>query len=157
MEAAEIIRFASLPIADTNRSLTALAAALRLAGWEVRNLDLDLVAGRATVELRRDDGRWVLLSVDAHGRASIERHQRTVVLGRHSSARGRVVRSEQIEDVFLGRQRCDGARSALRALCNYVADNPAPGRPALPSSAVRAAFAPLMSVPAKMLDKAEEP
>lgn len=144
MGAAEIIRFVARP---AEIPLARLAAVLRLAGWEVRNLDLDLVAGRATVELHRDDGRWVLLSADALGRASIERNQRTVSLGRHSSARGRIPLSPQVADTFLGRQRFEGPRAALRSLCAYVADNPAPGKRMLSASEVRAAFAPLMSAP----------
>src|SRR5690606_27333873 len=128
-------------------ALAHLAATLRLAGWEARTIDLDFVAGRATVELHRDDGRWVLLSVDALGRAQIERHHRSITLGRHSSSRGKIPLSPQIADVFLGRQRYEGPRAAMRALCSYVADNPAPGKQALTVKSVRALFAPLMAKP----------
>ena len=43
-----------------------------------------------------------------------------------------------VEDTFLGRERWRNAREALLAASSYVAENPAPGREALPASAVRA-------------------
>lgn len=138
-------------------SIAVLSSVLHLAGWELRDIDLDLISGRARVELHRYDGRRVLLSTDAIGRTSLERSHRTIALGRHSSTRGRIPLSPQIEDEFLGRQRCEGPRSGLRALCSYVATNPAPGRQELPPSAVRAAFAPLMGAPARAALREEAP
>lgn len=124
----------------TTTDLKALAAVLHLAGWEVRNVDLDLVAGRAVVELHRYDGRWVYLSADDLGRASIERWHRNAVVTRYQGG----PQCDGFEDLFLGRTRCEGARSALRSLCSYVADNPAPGFRTLAAPDVRRALAPLM-------------
>lgn len=125
--------------------LVVFETTLRLVGWGPRNIDIDLASGRVVVELHRDDGRWVLLSADSLGRVCMERHQRRVALGRHSSRLGRIPLSPQVEDVFLGRQRFNGFRSGLRSLCAYVAQNPAPGKPELPPNAVRTALAPLLN------------
>lgn len=120
------------------RRMGALGATLRRVGWEVRELDLDLHAGRLTVEAHRDDGRWLRLTADPLGRVHLERWHRRIVL------RG-VPQSPHVDDQFLGRQRCEGSRSGLRRLCGYVAANPAPGREALPAPAVRRALAPVMA------------
>lgn len=60
-----------------------LAATLARVGWEVRTLDLDLVSGRAVVELHRVDGRWLYLVADSLGRASVERWHREAVVTRY--------------------------------------------------------------------------
>ena len=130
-------------------SMTALCVVLGHIGWEVRNVDLDLVAGRATVEVHRHDGRWLYFSVDPLGRASIERWDRTIRLGRRAADKGGP-QSPQIEDTFLGRTRCEGARSGLRSLCTYLADNPAPGFPQIAPATVRRALAPTMNEPATL-------
>lgn len=124
-----------------------LAAVLQSAGWEPRNLDIDLVEGRLGVELHRADGRWVWLHADAHGRVHLERWHRTTTIGTRATDVGRIAQSTQLSDDFIGRVRCEGLRSGLRRLCAYVADNPAPGFPALPAPAIRAALAPLLNPP----------
>lgn len=105
-------------------------------GWEIRSVDIDLSTGKAVARLFRFDGRWLYLSADASGRAVIERWQREKVVE---------CGSPSIRDRFLGRTSCAGARSALRSLCDYVAENPAPGLDALPVGSVRDAVRLLMS------------
>ncbi len=93
------------------------------------------------VRLFRADGRWLFLSADAEGRATIERWQREETFDRRKGGAG----FDAIHDHFLGRLRCDGARAALRMLCTYVAENPAPGHVALPAADIRAAVRLLMN------------
>ena len=119
----------------------ALAYGLHVAGWEVRAIDVDLVAGRLVVELHRYDGRWVYLAARADGGASIERWHRRTVVTRYRGG----PECDGFEDQFLGRSRACGIRSGLRSLSNYIADNPCPGRPVLTVSDVRALIAPLLA------------
>lgn len=102
-----------------------LASVMRRAGWEIEHVDLDFTGERPRVEIKvmRTDGRWLFATVDSHGRATIERFQRNMYLGHSSHAKGRVPMSEQIEDVFLGRDRYQGGRAMLRGLTAYIADN----------------------------------
>lgn len=110
-------------------ALSGVARTLARSGWELRNLDADLVAGRLVVELHRIDGRWLYLTVDPLGRASVERWHRDPVIRR---CFGSGPEFDAHEDRFLGRLR--GAPvEMLRAACGYVEDNPAPGWAQLPS------------------------
>jgi hypothetical protein len=120
--------------------ITVLAATLALTGWEVRTVDLDLVAGRAVVEIHRYDGRWLWLNADGFGRASVERWHRRAIVTRYRGG----PQCDSSEDDFLGRTRCEGPRAALRHLCGYIADNPAPGFRSLPASDIRDALRPLL-------------
>lgn len=114
-----------------DRTVPALTVALfERIGWEIRELTIDLAAGRAVVRLHRQDGRWLYVAADSSGRATVERWQRD----RKPTGSGG---ADVVTDTFLGRTHCLGARAALRAMANYVADNPAPGRTALPRSDVR--------------------
>lgn len=122
--------------------LRALAVVLARGGWEIRDLDLDLVAGRAMIELHRADGRWLYLSADSLGRASVERWHRAAVVTRYRGG----PECDGHRDQFLGRTRFEGPRAALRHLSRYVADNPAPGRAGIEVGDVRGALAPLMAV-----------
>ncbi len=106
-------------------------------GWEIRSVDIDLANGKAEARLFRNDGRWIHLSADVSGRSVIERWQREVVVTRGAPS---------VHDRFLGRTACGGARSALRVMCDYIAENPSPGRGALAASNVRDAVRLLMSV-----------
>lgn len=121
--------------------MSALVSGLERCGWEIREIDLDLVAGRAIVRVHRFDGRWLRLSATESG-AVLERWHRDEVVERTYNGGG--VQIDTHRDRFLGRTRAEGPRSALRALCTYLADNPAPGFPALAPPEARALFRPLM-------------
>lgn len=133
-------------LAPARDHVRALATILARAGWEVRTLDLDPVAGRAVVEIHRADGRWLYLSADALGRASVERWHREAIVTRYRGG----PECDGHRDQFLGRTRFGGPRAALRHLSTYVADNPMPGRDRLDVGDVRGALAPLM-VPARVV------
>lgn len=113
----------------------ALAVALDRLGWEVRALDLDASTGRAVLELERADGRWLHVACDRHGRATVERWSRGIVMERE---KWRVPWVDRCKDAFLGRERHVGFSGALRSASEYVAANPAPGREALPAPLVYA-------------------
>lgn len=102
--------------------VTHLARVMQSAGWEIEYADLDLIGDNQRVEIRimRTDGRWLLARVDHAGRASITRYHRSVSLGKRP---GRVPLSPQIDDQFLGRSKHEGARSMLRSLTTYIAEN----------------------------------
>lgn len=120
----------------------ATIALLASIGWEIVSVDVDLVMGRALMDIRREDGRWLRISADALGRASIERWQRD----REWCRASRTTPSyEGPVDVFLGRERYEGPRQMLRHLSHYVAENPAPGRAELPVGSVKAAVALLLA------------
>jgi hypothetical protein len=120
--------------------LKALSIALARCGWEIRVLDIDLVAGRLVAQLHRYDGRWLHVAADDIGRASVERWHRSAVVTRYRGG----PQCDGHEDQFLGRTRCEGPRQAMRVLCAYVADNPAPGFAQLSAPEVRTVFAPVM-------------
>lgn len=123
--------------------LVALARELQRCGWEIREADLDLVAGRATLRLHRFDGRWLRLSGTDSGTAAIERWHREDVIERTYNGSGVQIGAHR--DQFLGRTRYQGGpRAALRGLCTYLAENPAPGFPSLAASEARNLFRPLM-------------
>ena len=112
-------------VSNSTRSVIRLASVMRAAGWEVEFADLDLTGDqvRADIKVVRNDGRWLLARVDHLGRASITRYHRTNFLGRTPSSKGRIPLSPQIDDQYLGRSRFEGARSMLRSLTAYIADN----------------------------------
>lgn len=120
----------------------ATIALLASIGWEIVSIDVDLVMGRALMDIRREDGRWLRLSADALGRASIERWQRDREWQRASR---RAASYEGRADTFLGRERYEGPRQMLRHLSHYVAENPAPGRAELQVGTVKAAVALLLA------------
>jgi hypothetical protein len=106
-------------------SSVALQRCMALAGWEIAHIDLDLTGDqpKAEIKLERCDGRWLLARVDRLGRACFETFQRERALGMSSSTKGRRPLSPQVDDIFLGRQTCLGARHMLRAMTAYIADN----------------------------------
>ena len=123
-----------------------LAKGLERHGWDLRNLDIDLVAGRAVVELHRFDGRWVYLDARVDGSTSIERWQRRQVVTRYRGG----PECDGFEDQFLGRTKAEGPRSGLRVLCNYLADNPMPGFPQLSAVDARGLFRLALVAPAAL-------
>lgn len=136
------------PTAPHPPAMIQLAAGLQAAGFEIREMDLDLVAGRAVVRVHRFDGRWLYLVATAGG-ASIERWHRDAVVTRYRGG----PECDGHRDQFLGRTRYEGARSALRALTTYLSDNPAPGFPRIEAAQVRALFAPLMQADERVVVK----
>lgn len=114
---------------------------LRRLGWEIRSMDLDLTRDKVDMRLFRDDGRWLHLSTPRSGRAVIERWHREPTIER-ASKRG--PQFDAFRDEFLGRIHCGHPRQALRTLCDYLADNPAPDHAALPAAEVRDAVRLLM-------------
>jgi hypothetical protein len=121
---------------------------MQRAGWEVEYVDLDFTRDQPQAELKikRDDGRWLWAKVDTKGRATMETFQREKYLGKTANVKGRVPLSPQVDDLFLGRQKTTGARSLMRLMTAYLADN------ALNPVAIedmRAAWAGVMSAPTK--------
>lgn len=112
-------------------------ALLACAGWEIVAVDIDLAAGRASMDVRRHDGRWLRANMSAHG-ASVERWQRDRATARASR---RAASYDGVSDTFLGRERCPDARAALRSVAHYLADNPATGYAALPHEQTMVVFA----------------
>lgn len=96
-------------------------------GWTATSVEVDLVRETARIELRRGD---LAVTFDArNGRASTTRERieaETEVVGR----KGDRCPVQRLRTRFIGRQRHEGARSGLRWLADYVADNAT--RPALP-------------------------
>lgn len=104
-----------------------LQMAMNSIGWEVRTMDIDLTGEmpRCTVEVHRDDGRWLYLRVDQYGRASMETWHREIRIGMQANRKpgARMAQSPQITDHFIGRRRFSGPRAMMRNLCYYIADN----------------------------------
>lgn len=99
-----------------------LEIGLQRLGWRIVSAELDLARETARIELRRDD---LVVTFDArNGRASVTRERLrvvTVAVGR----RGDRFLAEQIRMEFVGRTKLLGARSGLRWLAHYIADNAA--------------------------------
>lgn len=122
---------------------SAVVATFERIGWEIREVNINLATGKAIVRLFRSDGRWLYLSASADSTATIERWHRDRLDQRGMGGIGPMFHG--MDDRFLGRTRCVHARHALRALADYVAENPAPGREALPATAIRNAVRMLIS------------
>lgn len=119
------------------------------AGWEISYIDLDLTQAHPTAEIKvcRVDGRWLHARVDALGRSTIETFQREKWLGMSANTKGRRPLSPQVDDVFMGRRSFEGARSMLRNLTAYLADNAV--RPVALSD-MRAGWASIMAAPLRL-------
>ena len=129
-----------LPPQPTTGNVIALRQTLQLHGWDIRTVEIDLIAGRAIVEIHRFDGRWIYLAGSPEGSVNLERWHRTPTVYRYRGG----PECDGFNDQFLGRSRPEGLRSGLRSLCNYIADNPSPGFPALDMHEVRRLFATVM-------------
>ncbi|MGY0790913.1 hypothetical protein ACW7BJ_16225 [Azospirillum argentinense] len=129
-----------------DQAQTRLAALMNRAGWEIEYIDLDLTGDlpKATIKVTRADGRWLLARVDRLGRASVERFQRERFLGKTPNVKGRAPLSPQVNDQFLGRSHYEGARSMLRGLTGYIADN---SLHPVALTEMRAGWASIMTVP----------
>lgn len=136
-------------------SAAALQKCMALAGWDIAHIDLDLTGDRpkAEIKLERCDGRWLLARIDRQGRASFETFQRERSLGMSRNTKGRRPLSPQIDDLFLGRQRCLGARHLLREMTAYIAENSAPP---VRLADVRQAWAAVMGAPLKLTTRSTQ-
>lgn len=130
----------------SSAAVDALQKCMANAGWEIAYVDLDLTAARPTAEIKleRSDGRWLLARVDQLDRASVETFQRDRRLGMSSNTKGRRPLSPQVDDIFLGRRRCLGARQMLREVTSYIADN---STSPVQLADVRRAWASVMGLP----------
>jgi hypothetical protein len=119
------------------------------AGWEINHVDIDLTGDRpkAEIKLTRADGRWVFAKVDSQGRASFETFQREKSLGMSSNTKGRRPLSPQVDDLFLGRTKFEGARGMMRGLTTYLSDN---ALNPVAISDMRAAWAGVMGAPTQI-------
>ena len=129
-----------LPPQPATGNVIALRQTLQRHGWDIRTVEIDLIAERAIVEIHRFDGRWVYLAGKAQGSVNLERWHRTPTVYRYRGG----PQCDWFDDQFLGRSRPEGLRTGLRSLCKYIADNPAPGFPALDMQDVRRLFANVM-------------
>lgn len=121
---------------------------LEQAGWQLLTFEINLHAATARVELKRFDGRFVTLDA-RNGKASITREQAdtkhvTIGAGWCVSNRGGMP-TARTRMLLLGRQRYEGARSAFRALANYIADNAIRGE--LTRHEAKRLLAPMLSLP----------
>lgn len=125
----------------------ALVHALEANGWSLLTCELDMHHQTARVELKRVDGRRVTLDA-RNGKATIIREQdrtRRVLVGAGGCESGRGgLPCDRTAPEFLGRTRHEGARSALRSLCAYLADNAA-GERTVPAVRLRGLLGPMMS------------
>jgi hypothetical protein len=100
------------------------ATVLDRLGYRLLDVEIDVDAGRARVEVRRHDGYTLTLDL-RHGAGTITREmlrRETVVVGRRSDR----FRADRLSMQFLGRIRVSGdARAALQAFANTIDDNPA--------------------------------
>ena len=132
-----------------------LSSIMALAGWEVHYADIDLTGSTpiAEIKIQRADGRWLWARVDSVGRCTTETFQRNRSLGMSSNAKGRRPLTPLVDDLFLSRTRHEGPRSMLRSMTNYLTDN---AMHPVALSSVRAAWAPLMHKPSRMIAFAEK-
>lgn len=102
-------------------AVRALQIGLERVGWTIIAAEIDLSRETARIEAKRDDGRYITFDA-RNGRATITREH----MDRRSVFVKQVVKgyiAERIEMRFLGRTSHEGARSGLRSLCSYLADN----------------------------------
>lgn len=104
-----------------SKPINTLQVSLERLGWSIIAAEFDLSREAARIEIKRFDG--LLITFDArNGRASITREiieRRTRFI---KQVKGGYM-AERIEPRFIGRDTRSGARSGLRWLCNYIADN----------------------------------
>jgi hypothetical protein len=117
---------AAAPASEVSASdpMKRLGMVMRRAGWEIDYIDLDLTGDqpKADIRVNRGDGRFVIAKVDGQGRAMFETFQRDRNL-RMDPKNPQSRMAPHLDDTFLGRQKFDGARSMLRGMVTYLADN----------------------------------
>lgn len=113
----------TMSTAVQNPALVSLQFTLERGGWDIRVFDMDLREDRESVRIviASTDGRLVTLDA-RNGRASITREQTTRRTER-TGRRGDAFRADRIGHEFLGRDRYEGPRQALRHLAHYLVDN----------------------------------
>lgn len=118
-----------------------VAAGLSRLGWEVRSVEIDMIAETARIELKNQS---LLVTFDArNGKATTTRETigvRRALAGR----RGDRFIAERLHVSLIGRHRHEGVRSGLRWLAGYVEQNSE--RPARPGE-VRELFRGLLLLP----------
>jgi hypothetical protein len=110
----------------SDRSCARVAAraesAIESIGYRLLAVEIDTELGRARVEVRRQDGYTLTLDV-RNGVGTITRERarvESIAVGR----RGDRFLADRIRMEFLGRSRViGGARAALRAFANVIAEN----------------------------------
>lgn len=117
---------AAAPASEVSASdpMKRLGMVMRRAGWEIDYIDLDLTGDqpKADIRVNRGDGRFVIAKVDGQGRAMFETFQRDRNL-RMDPKNPQSRMAPHLDDTFLGRQKFEGARSMLRGMVTYLADN----------------------------------
>ena len=118
--------------APVNQALALVNAALRPTGFEIVVAEADLDAGTCRVEAKshRGDTAGMMLTLHADRtangtRASITRERvsmERVQVGA-GGGRGRAYSIERPVTQFIGRQRYEGVRNAMRGLAHYIGDN----------------------------------
>lgn len=111
----------STEIAAVDPAIRALQLGLERAGWTIIAAEIDLSRETARIEVKRADGRHITFDA-RNGRATITReHMERRPVFIKQVVKGYI--AERIEMRFLGRTSHEGARSGLRAMCSYIADN----------------------------------
>jgi hypothetical protein len=129
---------------------------LERGGWNIDRMELDFTGERPQVDamLTSHDGRRVYAKTVGSGTGFLERYGREEFLGHGVAVKpgARMARSPQVKEVFLGRQRYEGARSMMKGLVTYIVEN-AP-HPLLLSD-VKKAMGLVMSVPLRITAEPE--
>jgi len=157
---AEVVTATPLPPIASEESPEVLARRLQQllerGGWDIDRMELDFTGERPQVDamLTSHDGRRVYAKTVGSGTGFLERYGREEFLGHGVAVKpgARMARSPQVKEVFLGRQRYEGARSLMKGLATYIVEN-AP-RPLLLSD-VKKALGLVMSVPLRITAEAE--
>ena len=116
----------------------ALVRTLERAGWQLLAVDIDMTRETARIELRRGE---TFVTFDARNGKATTTRERQEIRQERFGRRGDVCMVYRVHMNFIGRARHEGARSGLRWLTNYIADNSATP---LHASEVRLMLAPLM-------------
>lgn len=117
---------------------TALVRTLERAGWQLLAVDIDMTRETARIELRRGE-RFV--TFDARNGKATTTRERQEIRQERFGRKGDICMVDRVHMHFIGRAHHEGARSGLRWLTNYIADN---SSTPLPASEIRLMLAPMM-------------